>query len=148
MSPEDVRVFLLAAEIASSSLEGTYASREDFPDRLRVVAEVLRELATNRLPEPAYTPAVPTEQSAFPDYLLCLNCGRRVVMLKGHIRIAHDLKPSQYRSLWDLPSDYPMVAPFYSKRRTEIAKRQGFGLARRRGRAAGRGAHHARPDPA
>jgi len=125
MSPEDVRVFLFAAEIASTSLEGADAGREEFTGRLRVIAEVLQELVMQRPPERPAAPAVPIEESVFPDYLICLEDGHRKMMLRRHLRVAHNMGPDQYRARWGLPRDYPLVAPNYSKQsRKRLANRR------------------------
>ena len=76
-------------------------------------------------------PAVPVAKSIFPDYLICLEDGRRLKMLKRHLLKAYGLTPDAYRQRWGLPGDYPMVAPNYSKRRSHLAKRIGLGTQRR-----------------
>jgi predicted transcriptional regulator len=72
-------------------------------------------------------PAVSIRQSIRPDYLVCLTCGRRSKMLKWHLLKAHNLTPDEYRSRWGLRGDYPMVAPTYSARRSDLAKSLGLG---------------------
>ncbi len=76
-------------------------------------------------------PAVPIELSVTPDYIVCLEDGRRFKMLKGHLRAAYDLSPRQYREKWDLPEDYPMVAPNYREKRAEMAREMGLGHMRK-----------------
>ncbi len=76
-------------------------------------------------------PAVPVEMSVTPDYIVCLEDGRRFKMLKGHLRAAYDLSPRQYREKWGLPEDYPMVAPNYREKRAEMAREMGLGHMRR-----------------
>lgn len=82
---------------------------------------------------PDARPAVPAAQSVTPDYLVCLEDGRKVKMLKRHLRTAFNLSPDEYRAKWSLGSDYPMVAPNYAKLRSSFAKKSGLG---RRGRKA------------
>ncbi|MDB5379484.1 MAG: transcriptional regulator, partial [Rubritepida sp.] len=73
-------------------------------------------------------PAVPVRRSITPDYLICLEDGKKLKMLKRHLHTSYGMTPDVYRAKWGLPSDYPMVAPNYATRRSEIAK--GFGLGR------------------
>lgn len=75
---------------------------------------------------------VPIEESVQPDYIVCLEDGRRLKMLKRHLKTAYNLTPDQYRERWGLPSDYPMVAPNYAKRRSSLAKTIGLGTSRAR----------------
>jgi len=77
------------------------------------------------------TPAVPIRQSVNRHYIICLEDGRKLKMLKGHLRSAFDMTPEQYREKWQLPVDYPMVAPSYSKRRSMLAKELGLGKLNR-----------------
>ena len=72
-------------------------------------------------------PAVPVENSIHPDYIICLEDGRKLKMLKRHLKTAYNMSPEQYRERWNLPNNYPMVAPNYAKRRSSIAKDIGLG---------------------
>ena len=72
-------------------------------------------------------PAVPVRRSVTPDYIVCLEDGKKLKMLKRHLRTTYDMTPDQYRSKWHLAPDYPMVAPSYAKRRSEFAKKIGLG---------------------
>ena len=75
----------------------------------------------------AQTPAVPVRRSVTPDYIVCLEDGKKLKMLKRHLRTAYGLTPAEYRSKWNLPADYPMVAPKYAKLRSDFAKKIGLG---------------------
>jgi len=77
-------------------------------------------------------PAVPIKESITPDFLICLEDGEKLVMLKRHLRTKYNLSPEEYRIRWNLPPDYPVVAPNYSKRRSSIAKATSFGRKTRR----------------
>jgi predicted transcriptional regulator len=79
------------------------------------------DLATN------LAPAVPIKKSVFPDYLICLEDGLKLKMLKRHLRTSYGLTPEQYRAKWRLPPDYPMASPNYTLSRSEFAKKSGFG---------------------
>ncbi len=76
-------------------------------------------------------PAVSPKKSVFPDYIICLDDGKKLKMLKRHIKTAYNLTPEQYRERWGLPADYPMVAPNYAKQRSRLAKQIGLGSSRR-----------------
>jgi predicted transcriptional regulator len=79
-------------------------------------------------------PAVPVKKSIAPDYLVCLEDGKKFKSLKRHLRTQYNMTPEQYRDKWDLPSDYPMVAPNYAAARSQLAKQMGLGQQRRRRR--------------
>ena len=83
-------------------------------------------------------PAVPVRKSITPDHLVCLEDGKKLKMLKRHLRSTYNLTPDEYRAKWSLPPDYPMVAPKYAEQRSEFAKK--IGLGRGTGRSSGRAA--------
>ncbi len=127
----------------SSSLESVskivsaYVSKNslppgELPNLIKTVHEALMrpEQAASSRPEPA----VPIKKSVKPDYVICLEDGRKLKMLKRHLRTAYNLSPDEYRQRWGLPSDYPMVAPKYAATRSELAKK--IGLGRKTGRRA------------
>ncbi len=80
-------------------------------------------------------PAVPVKKSIAPNFIICLEDGKKQKMLKRHIRVSHNLTPDEYRTKWNLPADYPMVAPNYAKQRSQLAKKSRLG---RRVRSSGR----------
>ena len=75
-------------------------------------------------------PAVPIKKSVMPDYIVCLEDGRKLKMLKRHLKTAYNLTPDEYRERWGLPADYPMVAPSYANQRSALAKTIGLGTRR------------------
>lgn len=77
----------------------------------------------------AQEPAVPVNESVTPDYIVCLEDGKKLKMLKRHLKTNYDMTPEQYRKKWNLPADYPMVAPSYALRRSELAKKIGLGTS-------------------
>ena len=79
-------------------------------------------------------PAVPIKKSITADYIVCLEDGKKLKMLKRHLKTAYNMSPEQYRERWGLAADYPMVAPNYAEQRRELAKKIGLGTTRRRGR--------------
>jgi len=77
-------------------------------------------------------PAVPIRKSITPDFIICLEDGKKLKMLKRHLKTAYDMTPDQYRDRWGLASDYPMVAPNYAEQRRDLAKKIGLGTSRSR----------------
>ena len=86
-------------------------------------------------PAEAPKPVVPLKKSVTPDYIVCLEDGKKFKSLKRHLRTQYNMTPEQYREKWGLPADYPMVAPNYAKARSELAKEMGLGQQRRKRRA-------------
>jgi len=80
-------------------------------------------------------PAVSVKKSVQPDYIVCLEDGKKLKMLKRHLKTAYNMSPEAYRERWGLPPDYPMVAPNYARQRSQLAKEIGLGTRARRGRA-------------
>jgi predicted transcriptional regulator len=74
-------------------------------------------------------PAVPVAKSVSDNFLICLEDGKKFKSLKRHLRTSYDMSPEEYRAKWDLPADYPMVAPGYSRQRSKLAKKMGLGRA-------------------
>jgi predicted transcriptional regulator len=102
-----------------------------------LIASVHRALCNTAgtAPEPApepLKPAVNPKKSVFPDYIVCLEDGKKFKSLKRHLRTHYDLSPEEYREKWALPADYPMVAPNYAAARSALAKKMGLGQQRRR----------------
>ena len=95
------------------------------------VHETLHALARSNVQEDGAAtrrkPAVPIRRSVNPEYIVCLEDGRKLKMLKRYLRAAFNMTPEQYRARWGLPQDYPMVAPNYAKKRSDFAKKMGLG---------------------
>lgn len=87
----------------------------------------LKNLGDNGRRMPPPVPAVPIRRSVTPDHIICLEDGRKLKMLKRHLRSSYDMTPEEYRAKWKLPLDYPMVAPAYAKERSDFAKKIGLG---------------------
>ncbi len=105
-------------------------------DLSALIGDIYRTLSnlgeTPEVPEAA-KPAVPIKRSVFPDYIVCLENGKKLKMLKRHLKTAYNLTPEEYREKWGLPADYPMVAPNYAKHRSALAKEIGLGTKARKG---------------
>lgn len=121
----------MTASIVSAFLANNSVQASHLPDIISSVHSALRELNTRDPNElPLREPAVPIAKSITKDYLVCLEDGRKLKMLKRHLRSKYQLTPEEYRARWDLPADYPMVAPNYAKRRSQFAKDIGLGRKR------------------
>lgn len=126
---------------ATAGLVSAYVSnhtvlREELPALIREVFNTLKELEPTGARSGALhqrPPAVPIAESITPDHIFCLEDGKPLKMLQRHLRAAHGLSPAQYRERWGLASDYPIVAPNYAQRRSELAK--DIGLGKKRGKS-------------
>jgi predicted transcriptional regulator len=127
----------LAADIVSAYVSNNSVPSADLPMLLNTIYTALTQTAQgqSREPQAERVPAVPVKKSVTPDYLICLDDGKKFKSLKRHLRTTYDLSPDQYRAKWGLPSDYPMVAPNYAKTRSELAKTMGLGQQRRKEQA-------------
>jgi predicted transcriptional regulator len=123
-----------------TKIVSAYAKRnalpaDQLPTLIGTVHGVLSRLESGAAPGPAtelLVPAVPVRRSVQPDAITCLDCGHRGKILKPHLMASHELTPETYRERWGLKADYPMIAPNYSARRSELAKSFGFGQSGRR----------------
>ena len=124
-SKKDTSSLELASEIVSAYVSNNSLPSGELPHLITTVHEALMspDQAASSPPEPA----VPIKKSIRPDYVICLEDGKKLKMLKRHLRTAFNMSPDQYRLKWGLPSDYPMVAPKYAARRSELAKKIGLG---------------------
>lgn len=115
----------LASEIVSAYVSKNVVRPEQLPQLIRHVHDALVKPseATPGHPEPP----VSVTRSVRPNYIICLEDGRKLKMLKRHLKTAYNMSPADYRKKWGLPDDYPMVAPRYVERRRELAKKIGFG---------------------
>ena len=119
----------LSTDIVSAYVSHNALSVTDLPKLIADVHSALKSLQASRAPEPAeeLRPAVPVRKSIAPDYIVCLEDGKKFKSLKRHLRTHYDLSPEEYREKWGLPADYPMVAPNYSATRSRLAKDNGLG---------------------
>ncbi len=121
------QVLTLTAEIVAAHVSNNTVS---VPDLLSLITEVHRSLSGVGQVEAVVErpqPAVPIKKSITPDYIVCLEDGKKLKMLKRHLRTAYDMSPEDYRERWQLPNDYPMVAPNYAAHRSTLAKKIGLG---------------------
>jgi predicted transcriptional regulator len=127
-------VMRMTTDIVASFVSNNTIPAETVPDVIRRVHETVHNLTlgANEKPAEKQKPAVSITKSVTPDYLVCLEDGKRLKMLKRYLRSNYDMTPDDYRRKWGLSADYPMVAPNYSKRRSEFAKKIGLGTGGRK----------------
>ena len=122
---------IVAAHVANNPVAVT-----DLPSLIREVYQTLNNVSGGADQEAERpTPAVPLKKSVTPDYIVCLEDGKKLKMLKRHLKTAYNMTPEDYRERWGLAADYPMVAPNYAKQRSKLAKQIGLGTRARRKRA-------------
>ncbi len=127
----------LTADIVSAHVSNNDVSTEELPNLVHRIYATLTSIDEKAsLATASLTPVVPIEESIQPDYIVCLEDGRKLQMLKRHLRKAYGLTPEQYRQRWNLSPDYPMVAPNYSKKRSSLAKDFGLGVRKKTSSAA------------
>ena len=122
-------VIEMAADIVSAYVGNNTVSVTELPNLIKQVHDALKGVSTGASQSPVepQTPAVSVRKSVTPDFLICLEDGRKFKSLKRHLRTKYDLSPEDYRAKWGLPKDYPMVAPNYAAARSALAKNMGLG---------------------
>jgi predicted transcriptional regulator len=125
-------VLRMAVDIVAAYVSNNSVTAAQVPEVISTVYGSLTSLDSGggAAPEPA-KPAVSVRRSVTPDYIVCLEDGKKLKMLKRHLRAAYDMSPEEYRAKWGLPADYPMVAPNYAAQRSAFAKK--IGLGRKKG---------------
>src|SRR3954462_1948048 len=126
----------LTAEIVSAFVRNNSVAAGDIPALINQVHSALLRVSSGGKEQSAepLKPAVSVKKSITPDYLVCLEDGKKFKSLKRHLRTQYNMTPEQYRERWGLPADYPMVAPNYAAARSQLAKQMGLGQQRRRRR--------------
>ena len=133
--PLRLELLSLTAEIVAAHTSNNAVGASDLPSVIQQIFVTLSNLSTDGVQGGLTTrpkPAVPINKSISDDYIVCLEDGKKLQMLKRHLKTVYNLTVEQYRERWGLPSDYPVVAPNYAKRRSEIAKSSGLGMSRHR----------------
>jgi predicted transcriptional regulator len=126
----------LTAEIVSAYVSNNPVASNDIPALINQIHGALVRVSSGEAQSPAepLKPAVPIKRSINPDFIVCLEDGKKFKSLKRHLRTQYGMTPEQYREKWSLPTDYPMVAPNYAAARSQLAKQMGLGQQRRRRR--------------
>jgi predicted transcriptional regulator len=126
--PIDSHLLGLTARIVSAHAANNTLDADVLPGLIRDVYNTLSNIdEAPAAPEARPEPAVPVRNSIFPDYIVCLEDGKRLKMLKRHLSASFNLTPDQYREKWGLDASYPMVAPNYAEKRSSLAKQIGLG---------------------
>jgi predicted transcriptional regulator len=127
----------LASDIVAAHVSNNSVAGEELPSLIQNVYGALAGLTGSKTAAaPPPEPAVSIRASVKPDYIVCLEDGKKLKMLKRHLRTSYNMSPEEYRARWNLPADYPMVAPNYAEKRRELAKK--IGLGRKPGQKRGR----------
>jgi predicted transcriptional regulator len=126
----------MSADIVAAYVSQNHVAQTGLPDLIQQIHGALQSLG-DASPAPAapaerQRPAAPISRSVQEDYIICLEDGKRLKMLKRYLRSRYDMSPEDYRRKWGLPPEYPMVAPAYAKRRSDFAKQIGLGRGVRR----------------
>lgn len=129
-----VELLEMTADIVSAYVGNNTVPASDLPAIISSVHQALCAVGTGESATQAepLEPAVPIKKSIHPDFLVCLEDGRKFKSLKRHLRTRYGMTPDEYRERWGLPKDYPMVAPNYARARSELAKQMGLGQGGRR----------------
>ena len=125
----------LSVDIVSAFVSNNPVPAPELPSLIAAVHATLHGLSqpTAAAPAEELRPAVPVRRSVQPDFIVCLEDGKKFKSLKRHLRTHYDMTPDAYRQKWGLPPDYPMVAPNYAAARSSLAKSMGLGHQRRKG---------------
>ena len=124
---ESADVLGLTAQIVSAHVSHNAIGAEALPGLIQDVYRTLAGVGKEQVVPDRQQPAVPIKKSVFADYIICLEDGKKLKMLKRHLKTSYNMTPEQYREKWQLPPDYPMVAPNYAKHRSSLAKKIGLG---------------------
>ncbi len=131
LKPEEL--LSLTSDIVAAHVSNNTVAVSDLPGLIEQVFKTLSNVGgAGDAAVDRPTPAVPIKKSITPDFIICLEDGKKLKMLKRHLKTAYDMSPDDYRERWGLPSDYPMVAPNYAKQRSKLAKAIGLGTQQRK----------------
>lgn len=128
----DKEMLALTAEIVAAHVGNNSVPVNELPQLIADVHRALSNVGSQPAQPERPTPAVPVKKSVTPDYIICLEDGKKLKMLKRHLKTAYNMTPEEYRDRWGLAADYPMVAPNYAEHRSSLAKKIGLGTKARR----------------
>jgi predicted transcriptional regulator len=124
---DNADVLGLTAQIVSAHVSNNATGADALPALIQDVYRTLAGVGKEQVLPDKQQPAVPVKKSVFPDFIICLEDGKKLKMLKRHLKTSYNMTPEQYREKWQLPPDYPMVAPSYARHRSSLAKKIGLG---------------------
>ena len=126
-------ILALTTEIVASHVSNNKVEVSDLSQLIEQVYKTLKNIESGEgVSKERPQPAVPIKKSVMPDYIVCLEDGKKLKMLKRHLKTAYNMTPQEYRERWGLPADYPMVAPNYARQRSALAKKIGLGTRPRK----------------
>jgi predicted transcriptional regulator len=125
--PASASVLGLTAQIVAAHVANNPVSPDALPSLIQEVYRTLAGVGKEAVQPERPQPAVPVKKSVFADHIVCLEDGKKLKMLKRHLKTAYNMTPEQYRERWGLAPDYPMVSPNYAKHRSSLAKKSGLG---------------------
>ena len=136
MKADNTELVEFTTTIVSAYVSNNTVVAGDLPNIINDVHDALSRASVNATQPPSeeLKPAVPVKRSVTPEYIVCLEDGKKLKMLKRHLMTHYQMTPEQYRTKWNLPADYPMVAPNYAEQRRTLAKKIGLGTKRRKTR--------------
>ena len=126
----ETEIITLTSQIVSAYVSKNSLQTSDLPALINSVHQALKTVGQPQAPAEVPTdlkPAVPVKKSVTPDYIVCLEDGKKLKMIKRHLQSSYGMTPDEYRAKWGLPADYPMVAPNYAKARSDLALKLGLG---------------------
>lgn len=129
---QKMELLTLTTEIVTSHLSRNAVEAGEISALIREVYSTLSTVSSTDQTVEKLQPVVPIKKSIQPDYIVCLEDGKKLKMLKRHLKTAYNMTPEEYRQRWGLPSDYPMVAPNYASQRRLLAKKIGLGTRQRK----------------
>lgn len=124
---DNMEVLGLTAQIVSAHVSNNAIGADALPALIQDVYRTLAGVGKEQAVPDKQLPAVPVKKSVFADFIICLEDGKKLKMLKRHLKTSYNMTPEQYREKWQLPPDYPMVAPNYARHRSTLAKKIGLG---------------------
>lgn len=125
--PTQTELLELTSEIVSAHASNNTIAANDLLQVIKDVFATLQTLGSGNVPQERPQPPVPVKKSITPEFIICLEDGKKLKMLKRHLKTSYNMTPEEYRDRWGLPADYPMVAPNYAKKRSSLAKKIGLG---------------------
>jgi len=131
-NPNISELLEFTTEIVAAHSGNNTVAPDDLPKLIQDVYKTLSNLGTQQPAKERPKPAVAVKKSIFPDFIVCLEDGKKLKMLKRHLKTAYNMTPEDYRERWGLAADYPMVAPNYAKHRSNLAKKIGLGTKSRK----------------
>jgi predicted transcriptional regulator len=132
---EKLELLALTTDIVTSHLSRNPVSTSEISSLINDVYKTLSTIGETVEEEDKPEPFVAIRKSVHPDYIICLEDGKKLKMLKRHLKTSYDMTPDEYRERWGLPADYPMVAPNYAEQRRNLAKKIGLGTRRKKAKS-------------